>query len=185
MSSYDNNLLSSTQQNEVPCQHFEVARFTRGKIRKWEKRKDYASYHTAPTFSAKKITTIQKQMFCSNTFVMGSCRIFACSIGSMQPGRQKIKTCPQSIASVEFLQLEKPNMFVSQNQITYQTSEIISKHLSFQYCFLPPSLAQPHTPAHRHSQMSEPTCQLQLGKEFCIRMLSSAPPCPQGQLQTN
>lgn len=79
----------------------------------------------------------------------------------MQPGRWKIKTSPQNIASDEFLQLEKPNMFVSQNQITYQTSEIISKHLSFQYCFLPSSLAQPHTPAHTRRCLSQPaSCSL-------------------------
>lgn len=39
MSSYDNDLLSSTQQNYVPCQHFEVALSTRKKKSKWEKEK--------------------------------------------------------------------------------------------------------------------------------------------------
>lgn len=66
-SSYDNDLLDSTDENGVPCQYFEVALFTR------KKKKSNGKKRKAPNFSAKKITTIQKQMFCSNTFVMGSC----------------------------------------------------------------------------------------------------------------
>lgn len=72
VSSYDNALSSNTQQREIPCQHFEVALFPRKNNKRGE-RKDYASDHAALTFSAKKITTMQKRMFCSNTKLTGSC----------------------------------------------------------------------------------------------------------------